>query len=466
MNTNLTKFFQNSSFALVVTLLTACGDNEGGSSSSSTSSSSSASSSNSSSSSSSSSSGDPIVVTNHDHCETDFHPQVLTDLTMGESYAEYTEAGQTDTTVQPEVIDWMEQNQWQEAHFVWHEARRCGGGGFGGGGAKSVDPCNFPEMKPEQNECAGPQDGYEFLVMHRHMIQSLKQLWPNHTEQFDGWSRFPGREDYPELLRTYYTDWTNPVLQNAALADNIDKMTKAEALAQWPTEGDFGQWIQCGGFGSVGSGLHGALHFNGYPRKNQAHSVANQKRNLDAYQFWKLHGWIDTVWEKYRTVIGLTPSEPKLQNELIAQCKEMHFWADQIDPSLVIKEAPANTEGDSGFFHEKVRPALEEAGCATCHGAGEEAHLRLGYNISSKDIVKRLVNVDAWNVEGYKLVVPGDPDKSWLYLKSNGEAKNTNATCKDSAINTCKQNMPPSGGMGGMNTQQLQRLREWILDLE
>jgi hypothetical protein len=406
-----------------------------------------------------------VVVLDHDHCITGFHPQVLTDITMDEGYATYTENGQTDTTVQPEVIDWMEKNQWQEAHFVWHEARRCGGGGIGGGGQKSVDPCKFPEMKPEQNECGGPQDGYEFLVMHRHMIQALKQLWPNHTEQFEGWSRFPGQQDYPEILRKYYTNWTNSILQNAALADNIDTMSRQDVLKQWPTEGAFGQWLQCGGFGGSGSGLHGALHFNGYPQQNQAHSVANQKRNLDAYQFWKLHGWIDTVWEKYRKAIGLTPDEPKLKQELIAQCQEMHFWASKIDPKLVIKEPIVTPGNESGEFHEKVRPALEAAGCATCHGAGEEAGLRLGYNISSADIVKRLVDVDARNVNGYKLVVPGDPDKSWLYLKANKQAKNTNASCRASAINTCKQDMPP-GGMGGMNQQQLQILRDWILDLK
>ena len=85
-------------------------------------------------------------------------------------------------------------------------------------------------------------------------------------------------------------------------------MTKEEVLRRWPTEGDFGKWIQCSD-----SGLHGALHFNGYPPNNQAHSIANQKRNLDGYLFWKLHGWIDNVWEKYRVKTGIATNDTKLQ---------------------------------------------------------------------------------------------------------------------------------------------------------
>lgn len=380
---------------------------------------------------------------------------------MADGYAPFTANGQTDATVQPEVIKWMEDNAWQEAHFVWHQVRRCGTG-FGGGGGAVIDPCKFPEMKPEQNECAGPQDGYEFLVMHRHMIQALKELWPNHTEQFTGWSMFPNRSDYPDILQQYFSEWPSSVRADAALADGISSMSRDEILQRWPTEGHFGQWIQCGSLGGAigASSLHGALHFNGYPRNNQAHSVANQRRNLDAYLFWKLHGWIDNVWEKYRVATQSDPGDTKLKTELVAQCKEMEFWAQKIDPSLVPVEEPVEEIREAGFFHELVRPALERAGCATCHGAGEEAGLRLGYQISSAEIVRRLVNVDAANVNGYKLVVPGDPDHSWLYLKANGQSQNADVSCK---LATCKNRMPP-GGMPGLTQQELDNLRQWILD--
>ncbi|MEY4591062.1 MAG: hypothetical protein RL497_3138 [Pseudomonadota bacterium] len=373
---------------------------------------------------------------------------------MAAGYAKFTQNSQTDATVQPEVISWMEKHAWQESHFFWHEARRCTGAGTGGGGS-GVNPCRFPEMKPEQNECTGAQDGYEFLVMHRHMIQSLKQLWPKHSAQFDGWTKFPAKTDYPDILQQFFNPWTSANTTNAALADGIDGMTKEAVLQRWPTEGAFGQWIQC-----TGSGLHGALHFNGYPRNNQAHSVANQRRNLDSFLFWKLHGWIDNVWEKYRSKVGLTPTEPTLKKELIAQCREMDFWASKIDPNAVKPDVQVVLPKEAGVFHEKVRPALERAGCATCHGAGEDADLRLGFEISSTDIVKRLVNVDARNAQAFKLVLPGDPEHSWLYLKASGGSKTTTVVCSTGGT-ACKSAMPPGGGTG-MTKAELEALYNWI----
>ncbi len=380
---------------------------------------------------------------------------------MGESFATYDEAGQTDATVQPEVIEWMERNVWQEAHFQWHQVRRCGGGGFGGFGDQGlIDPCSYPDMLPEANECENARDGYEFLVMHRHMIQSLKQLWPNHTEQFEGWDKFPSEADYPELLRQYYSEWPDAVKQDADIADNID-----QHMDMFADEGELGQWLQCGSLqGGVGMGsLHGSLHFNGYPQQNQGHSVANQRRNLDAYLFWKLHGWIDKVWEKYRIANGQTPDEPKLRDELIAQCREMDALAALIDPTLPGPGGgPVEEIGEEeGYFHEVVRPILSDNKCDTCHGAGEEAGLRLGYQISSADIVARLVNADAAYASGYKLVVPGDPDNSWLYLKMSGGSVSSGVQCQ--GVMNCAQRMPPTMGQT-VPQEDLDKVRQWILD--
>lgn len=335
---------------VTATLLSACGTPENGGNSSNNNNSSvptSSSSESSSVSSASSSSGhNEQAHTFQDHCIVGFEPHE-TDGSLPDTYAEYTENGQTDTTVRPEIIQWMEDHSWQEAHFLWHSARRCvGGGGFGGfggaggaggpfGGSNSrVDPCSFTDMLPEENECEGPQDGYEFMVMHRHMIETLRQLWPSMQDHFEGWETFPDREDYPEVVRSYYREWSDQVRSAAALADNIKNMSREEVLAEWPTEGHFGQWLQCGSLqGGLGlNGLHGALHFNGYPSNNQAHSIANQRRNLDAYLFWKLHGWMDSVWEDYREKVGA--DEQLLEAEMIKQCQEHHFWAEQLDPEL------------------------------------------------------------------------------------------------------------------------------------
>lgn len=390
----------------------------------------------------------------HDHCVVGYevHP---TDDTMQNGFAEYVENGQTDAVLQPEVIAWMEENEWQEAHFQWHNVRRCGGFAPPGGGG-NFNPCDYPELAPEANECENARDGYEFLVMHRHMLESLRQLWPSHTDLFEGWDKWPEATDYPELLQPYFRNWSADVAREAAILDNIE-----DNSAMFADEGELGMWIQCGSLrGGVGANnLHGALHFNGYPQNNQSHSVANQRRNLDSFVFWKLHGYIDKIWERYRIAKGQTPDEPALREELKAQCLEMDALAHYIEAG---GKPPEDTEipDEYGFFHEVVRPGLENFGCATCHGAGEDAGLRLGFQISSAEIVSRLVNVSSAYASGYKLVVPGDPDNSWLYLKAAGSSATSGAQCQ--GVMNCRQPMPPGGGT--LPANDLANLRQWILD--
>jgi hypothetical protein len=393
----------------------------------------------------------------HDHCVMGYEVDPSDD-SMASGFAEYTENGQTDAVLQPEIIQWMEDHEWQEAHFQWHNVRRCGGGGFGTpGGGGDFNPCDYPELAPDANECESAQDGYEFLVMHRHMLESLRQLWPSHVDQFEGWDKWPAASDYPELLQPYFKNWSNDVLSEASIADNIE-----DNLDMFANEGEFGMWIQCGSLrGGVGANsLHGALHFNGYPQNNQSHSVANQRRNLDSFIFWKLHGYIDKIWERYRVAKGQAPDEPALRTEVKAQCLEMDALSHYIEAG---GKPPEETElpDEYGFFHETVRPGLENFGCATCHGAGEDAGLRLGYQISSADIVERLVNVDSAYATGYKLVVPGDPDNSWLYLKAAGLSVDSGAQCQ--GVANCIQSMPPGGG-DKLPATDLANLRKWIQD--
>jgi hypothetical protein len=70
--------------------------------------------------------------------------------------------------------------------------------------------------------------------------------------------------------------------------------------------------------------------------------------------------------------------------------------------------------------------------------------------------------VDSANAEAYRLVVPGDPEHSWLYLKASGGSKTISVVCRDGA-NGCKQSMPPGGG-AGLTQTELAALYKWIKD--
>ncbi|WP_437876285.1 hypothetical protein [Sorangium sp. So ce513] len=403
-----------------------------------------------------------------DHCVDGFDPHP-SDAMMKDGPAEYVKNGQIDLTVQPEVIAWMQENEWQAAHFEWHSIRRCGPGGFG---MSRVNICNSAVPVPADQECKTTGDGLQFLAMHRHMIQSLKQLWPNHKEQFEGFKKFPTTaEELPEQWRADFRPWSSTTLANAKIADEIDK---PENLARFPDEGALGMWLQClagqtvPGTGLTASGLHGDLHFKWVRPNNTDHGLGNQFTNIDNYMFWKLHGWIDNVWEKYRIAKGLSPDAQDLKDAVAAQCYEMDAIARVINPSLDTgPEQPVGPE--SGVFHTSVRPIFESAihKCSGCHAApstGPQAGLSLGGDISSADIVAGLVNKPSRGGGQFKLVVPGNPDQSWLYLKVAGTAGN--AGCRPSATAMCNPGVMPQAADGKptLTSAELATLRQWIQD--
>jgi len=412
----------------------------------------------------------------HDHCIHGHHPHPSDALaTMRDGPADFYPPGNmdpaiVDTTVQPEVLDYMYENSWQVAHIEWHAIRACNIPG--GGGSSKVDICRFTQLIPENQNCQTAGDGYEFLVFHRHMIHALKQLWPNHSEQFTGFETFPdSADDVPEQWRSAWRDWDPEILEAGRIGDNIADPAN---LALFPDEGALGFWLQCnvgqrlsGATNMPWVGLHFVLHAKWARPGNTTHGVNNTEANIDNYMFWKLHGWIDNVWEKYRLAKGLQPDDPQLVADMTASCHEMDRLIDIIENDRSPEEVPdPELPEESGVFHEQVRPIFESQTnlCSGCHAeAGANAMLTLGGHVSSRDIVEGLVNVASRGGGQYKLVVPGDPDNSWLYLKAAGLAEA--AGCELSSTAQCMTGvMPPGMGDPTVTPAELQILRQWIQD--
>ncbi|HET9957335.1 MAG TPA: hypothetical protein VFQ61_22710 [Polyangiaceae bacterium] len=411
-----------------------------------------------------------------DHCLYGYDPEP-TDATMKDGPAEFFPVGKTDpnivdTTLQPEVISWMEKNRWQEAHVEWHAIRGCSVPG--GGGLSKVNICSYKQLVPKDQNCQTEGDGYQFLMFHRHMMIALKQLWPKHTEQFEGFKKFPtSAEDVPPQWRSQWKNWDADVLAAGKLGDEIDK---PENLAKFPSEGALGFWLQCNVGQKLASvpnmpfvGLHFVLHAKWARPGNTRHGVNNTDSNIDNYMFYKLHGWIDNVWEKYRRAKGLTQEDAKYKADLLAQCREMDSEIEIIKKTkpLPTDETTEPLPVESGDFHTKVRPIFEKPDnlCAGCHAeTGSNAGLILGGNISSKKIVEGLVNKPSRDGGQFKLVAPGDPDHSWLYLKAAGKAEG--AGCTPASTAQCITGVMPqnASGLPTVTAAELQTLRQWILD--
>jgi hypothetical protein len=419
----------------------------------------------------------PPTETNKDHCLYGYDP-LPSDDTMASGPFLFTPpgGGSTDTVVQPEVLEWMDANRWQGAHVVWHAVRACSGG-FAGGLLAPLgypDICtDYPFLVPEDQNCQSAGDGYQFLLFHRHMIETMKQLWPKHAEDFDGFDKFPtSSEELPEVWNENDPTWSAQILEAAEIADNIE-----DHLDKFPDEGSVGFWLQC----AVGTrapsfapdmpyiGLHFNLHDQWSRGANSTHGLNNGQVNITNYMFWKLHGWIDKVWEKYRVAKGLTTDAAAMQKykaDLVAQCREMDLEAQilQQDPGEgPVLDCPPEVD-ETGEFHTLVRPILENDAnhCASCHGPAQTSPyvgLTLGGSISSRCVVERLKR-ESINGGQFKLVEPGDPENSWLYLKASGQADA--AGCVD-GTNPCNTaTMPPSGRT--MTDEELEILYNWIAD--
>jgi hypothetical protein len=208
-----------------------------------------------------------------------------------------------------------------------------------------------------------------------------------------------------------------------------------------------------------GSGLHGALHaqwsVNGSPA-----NLIQQSVDVKNYAFWKLHGWIDDVWERYRKAKGLAEGDPAYQELLTEQCMEMYMLEPRhrtgMQPGSTGAGGSGATAPETGVFAQTVRPFLDST-CGGCHSAiAPSAGMTLGGSgISSAEIVDGLVGVKASNGQ-YDLIEPGNPRQSWVYLKASGEVETAPCT---SACN--RQSMPPAGNR--LTASQLGALSQWIM---
>jgi hypothetical protein len=416
-----------------------------------------------------------------DHCLYGYDPEP-TDDTMAFGPAEFlppgvTDPNQIDLILQPEVLDWFHAHNWEDVHVEWHAIRTCNISSKGQG--TLINICKYTQLIPTDQNCQTSGDGYQFLLAHRHMIRMLSELWPKHADDFKGFDHFPqSADDVPAQWKAAWKPWSSTTLQNGLMGDNMDKQ---ENYSKFKNEGELGFWLQClagqalpNDPGSTASGgIHFDLHGQWVRTMNSTHALNNGNANVDNYMFYKIHGWIDSVWAKYRKAKGLSDDDPQFKADMLAQCREMdeemqlslQALGPQGGTGITTDNTPLPME--SGFFHEQVRPIFEDANnkCSGCHSEnGPSAGMSLGGHISSADIVKNLVNQPAVDGGQFMRVVPGDPDHSWLYLKAAGKAGSAGCTASSGGV-CITAVMPPNGsGATTVTATQLATIRQWIMD--
>jgi hypothetical protein len=103
------------------------------------------------------------------------------------------------------------------------------------------------------------------------------------------------------------------------------------------------------------------------------------------------------------------------------------------------------TDTAAGDDFEAIRDDLlvRSCGFSSCHGAGAG-----GFTVSAEMTRDDLVNAPAFANPAVILVIPGDPDESYLVRKLEG------------GPNIQGEAMPPDGP--ALAAEEIQRIRDWI----
>lgn len=215
----------------------------------------------------------------------------------------------SDISIPQEIIDFMQQQNWGNHHLHWHVVRM------------------WDRLSPAAQQWATQQgwrrygvqegeetNGLEFLAMHRVMIRTLVNKFPQHAILFEGWSSPPtDPNDTNDPLPGGATTPFNPDMQIA-----IDRLTTQ--LDGFDGEDLLGTFIETSlrpfpntplrRADDAASGIHNYLHGR-FQDNNSPINMGDPSVNIENERFWRLHGWIDARWEAYRVVSGRSNNDPR-----------------------------------------------------------------------------------------------------------------------------------------------------------
>jgi hypothetical protein len=384
------------------------------------------------------------------------------DGTFADAPVEVMVGNSKDTQVPMAISDWMFARGWHQEHDDWHNIRRwdqnCRKSNAPEAGCAYAERLTAKGLWRAPIQEGAPGDGYDFLAMHRHMIQMVREAFPSAKALLSGFKRVPRSKEDAENPQP----WTN-VRWSTGQLEAINKLENIEShLAEFPTEDELALYMEAPFRWTPerpseprgdASGIHFALHAQ-WTIAGSPVALANGAVTIDNATFWKLHGWLDDVWERYRTARGIGSDDAKYVKALEDQCREMVDLDElNLTPKPAKMEMPVPEE--TGYFVQEIRPIFDVK-CAGCHNAvSQQSGLPLGgAKLSSAEIVKKMLNVESTNGE-YKLVEPGQPEKSWLFIKASTLADTVE--CKG-ACNRAP--MPPAGDR--LNQVELEKLKQWI----
>jgi len=225
--------------------------------------------------------------------------------------------------VPEKVYNYLDEHNWGQYHVVFHASRKWYLLGEGGRNwLRSLDDHGA------QLQEGDPENGIEFLTMHRAMINHLSKRWGSEKVHNDP----GGRKTFAEVLVGWETD--ADVIK--ALKEWGGDYRRFEAglkitndFDAFATEDEFGNYLQTTLklSGQVdpndsakrfydrdtraGAGAHNWLHGQ-FMKRGSPISVGDPETNLKNIMFWRIHGWIENKWKEFEKHHKRTRHETRL----------------------------------------------------------------------------------------------------------------------------------------------------------
>jgi hypothetical protein len=260
------------------------------------------------------------------------------------------------------MIEYMQSLNWGSHHAEWHYVRRFDFWPFvaenhpnpqtreaAGSMVREATELKWKRAQFQEGESGS---GFDFLIMHRAMFHILLARFPEALHLLRGWHSPPQDASDPDDLvpqgdafDANYSDGIAIIETAASHFETDDEFgrfleTNLKPTTQNPTERD----------PDPRRGVHNYLH-NRWSDDNSEVNLGDPRVNIFNRRFWKLHGWIDCQWWRYREAKGLPDDDPNYRSALEHHIHMMaghhrHFLAEAGDGGRSLLHA----EGFRKFF--------------------------------------------------------------------------------------------------------------------
>jgi len=231
-----------------------------------------------------------------------------------------------DVRMPGEMISWMEGLGWGPHHDRWHFERRWdfwhhlaehGTPQQQAVAGPMVEYAHSRQWRRAEVQEGQPGNGREFLMMHRAMLHLILARFPEHAELVLGWPTPPTDPNAPEDPVPGGTPFEGDKAEGVRVVENDFELfadddaygifleTNIRPLPGDPTNRDPDGRL----------GVHNYLH-NRWTDPSSPINLGDPKVNLFNRRFWKLHGWIDRQWARYRLARGFSDEDPAYRRAL------------------------------------------------------------------------------------------------------------------------------------------------------